>query len=176
MRETLLCPTELGVPNQRRRYYLLAGRDVLAAWPAREGCPLRVSDVLEHAPPADVMCDPSPSAGYRHALNVVDPQSPEARTSCFTSAYGRSPVRSGSYLATPDGLRRFTPAEILRLLDYPTGYALPPGLPVSTGWRLAGNSVSVRAVRWVLSGIPGLRDGTSDWRPAGSAVAPGPGQ
>ena len=34
-------------------------------------------------------------------------------THCFTSAYGRSPVRSGSYVSVEGGLRRFSPAEII---------------------------------------------------------------
>jgi hypothetical protein len=36
---------------------------------------------------------------FRHALDVVLAYDPHAVTACFTSAYGRSPVRSGSYLA-----------------------------------------------------------------------------
>jgi site-specific DNA-cytosine methylase len=54
-------------------------------------------------------------------------------------------------LATAAGLRRFSPREILRLLDFPEDYSLPPDMPREVAWRLVGNSVSVRAVRWVLS-------------------------
>jgi hypothetical protein len=81
---------------------------------------------------------------------VVDTQRPGACAACFTSAYGRSVVRSGSYLATPTGLRRFSPAEILRMLDFPDTYRLPPDLPLRVAWSLVGNSLSVRAARWVL--------------------------
>lgn len=162
VRETLLCPTELGVPNRRLRFYLVAGLDALAPWPARTGRPLALADVLDPAPAADLWCDPTLAVRYAGALHIVDPGHPRACAACFTSAYGRSPVRSGSYLATRAGLRRFSPAEILRLLDFPAGFRLPAGLSLSVGWRLAGNSVSVRAVRWVLRAVPGLLQSGED--------------
>mgnify|MGYP003337287453 CR=1 FL=1 len=37
IRETLLCPTALGLPNRRLRFYLVAGRGGLRDWPARAG-------------------------------------------------------------------------------------------------------------------------------------------
>lgn len=159
VRETLLCPTELGAPNRRLRFYLVAGLDALASWPARTGRPTPLANVLDPAPAADLWCDPALAARYAGALHIVDPGQPRACAACFTSAYGRSPVRSGSYLATPAGLRRFSPLEILRLLDFPAGFRLPDGLSLAAGWRLAGNSVSVRAVRWVLRAVPGLLPG-----------------
>src|SRR5262249_37161809 len=56
---------------------------------------------------------------YAGAIDLVDPDDPRAITSCFTAAYGRSTVRSGSYLRTADGARRFSPEELLRLLGFP---------------------------------------------------------
>ena len=113
-----------------------------------------VASVLDAQPAADLWCDPLLATRYAGALDIVDADDPKSRTSCFTSAYGRSPVRSGSYLSTPTGLRRFSPAEILRLLDFPEQYRLPASWSAPTAWLLVGNSVSVRAVRWVLSAIP----------------------
>lgn len=152
-RETQLCPTELGVPNRRRRFYLVASLGGLADWPARTGAPMPLAPLLDAVPAPELRCEPDTERRFARALNVVDPADPGACTACFTSAYGRSVVRSGSYLATPAGLRRFSPAEILRLLDFPPGYRLPAGLPLATAWRLVGDSVSVRAVRWVLSAV-----------------------
>lgn len=155
-RETLLCPTELGLPNRRARFYLVAGRDTLADWPERRGPSVALADVLDPQPAPELWCDDGLARRYDGALNIVDATSEAAVTACFTSAYGRSPVRSGSYLRTPAGLRRFSPAEILRLLDFPREYSLPPGLPRDVAWRLVGNSLSVRAVRWILTAIPAL--------------------
>ena len=197
--ETQLCPTELGLPNRRQRFYLVAGLQdrggpglpgsggaglpgsggaglpgsggaglpgsggaglqpcgPLAAWPPRSGPLTRVAECLDPAPSPELWCEPALAERYAGALDVVDPGDPLARTACFTSAYGRSHVRSGSYLLTPSGLRRFSPAEILRLLDFPATYRLPAHLPLRTAWSLVGNSVSARAVRWVLTAVPGL--------------------
>jgi site-specific DNA-cytosine methylase len=111
--------------------------------------------------------DPELVRRYRQALDVVHPDEPGAVSACFTAAYGRSPVRSGSYLALngsegpriPSGqprLRRFSPAEVLRLLGFPATYRLPPELPREKAWPLVGNSLSVPAVRRVLSSLPEL--------------------
>jgi site-specific DNA-cytosine methylase len=90
---------------------------------------------------------------YAHAVDVVDAGDPHAIASTFTAAYGRSPVRAGSYIRRDGMVRRFSPAEILRLLGFPSTYALPPDLPTATAWRLIGNSLSVPAVREVLSAV-----------------------
>ncbi|HSL83487.1 MAG TPA: DNA cytosine methyltransferase, partial [Thermoanaerobaculia bacterium] len=180
-REGCLCPTELGVPNRRRRYYLVASRNGEPAdWsPEAPKAPRRGT----LRPYLDPEPDPAPDAGperrldpalawdpelvrrYRHALDVVRADEPGAVTACFTAAYGRSPVRSGSYLALNGDpvdspgeprLRRFSPAEVLRLLGFPGTFRRPPDLPPEKAWPLVGNSLSVPAVRRVLSAVPEL--------------------
>lgn len=167
-REGRLCPTALGVPNRRRRYYLAASRDgevgdwSVAAGDAPEPAPLaRFLDPPEEtANLPELRINPDLARRYQGALDIVDPESPNQTTACFTAAYGRSPVRSGSYLRQPDGtLRRFSPSEILRLLGFPTTYTLPPDLPPAKAWPLAGNSLSVPAVRRVLGTLAPLRPG-----------------
>lgn len=153
VRETVLCPTELGMPNRRPRFYLVASRAGLVDWPAREGPAVTLDRCLDAVPDPVLSCPPELARRYDGALSVVDAADPAACASCFTSAYGRSVVRSGAYLTTPHGLRRFSPAEILRLFDFPSGYRLPPQLGHDVAWRLVGNSVSVRAVRWVLAAL-----------------------
>ncbi len=161
--ETELCPSELGWPNRRRRFYLVASQVGLLEPCLPAEPPPSLADCLLWGPdepfPGELVVSPELVSNYHHALDVVDAVDPAAVTACFTSAYGRSPVRSGSYLRTTTGLRRFAPAEILRLLGFPAAYRLPPTLPTSLGWRLAGNSLSVPAVRWVLSRLPGLQLG-----------------
>jgi len=154
--ETLLCPSGLGSPNRRRRYYLVASRSKLEAVPETRRRRFAVRDILDPRPDDSLWIDPDLALAYPHALNIVDPADPEAVTSCFTSAYGRSPVRSGSYLRTKRGLRRFSPQEILRLLGFPESFSIPPHVPLSTAWRLVGNSLSLPAVRQTMQRIPGL--------------------
>jgi site-specific DNA-cytosine methylase len=166
-REGLLCPTELGVPNRRRRYYLVASRDGAPAdWSRPPGSAPPPGTLREYLDDEgdSLLVDPELVRRYRHALDVVYPDVPGAVTACFTAAYGRSPVRSGSYLAL-DGadsagdsgreirLRRFSPAEVLRLLGFPATFTLPTSLPPQRAWPLTGNSLSVPAVRRVLSAL-----------------------
>jgi site-specific DNA-cytosine methylase len=157
IQEQMLCPTALGVPNRRRRFYLVAGRRPLQAMqspPNASENPTPLRDFLDPTPDSDLLAEPALIDQYRHAIDIVDPEEPQAVAACFTSAYGHSPIRSGSYLRTPSGLRRFSPTEILRLLGFPSSFTLPPDLPRSAAWRLVGNSLSVPAVRSVLTAIP----------------------
>ncbi len=155
--ESMLCPTDFGVPNRRQRYYLVAARGRLLGaepvpWPA--GAELR--HYLDPHPDPALDVDLDLVTRYRRALHVVRADDPDTITHCFTSAYGRSVARSGSYLATGGGIRRFSPAEILRLLGFPPSYRLPAELPLKNAWRLVANSLSIVAVRSLLGTIPEL--------------------
>jgi site-specific DNA-cytosine methylase len=152
----LLCPTELGIPNRRRRFYLLASREPIGDWTIRPRRRLAIQDFLDPEPDAALWVEPELEATYGRAIDVVDPRDASACCACFTSAYGRSPIRSGSYLRTAAGLRRFSPGEILRLLGFPATFTLPPALSPRRAWSLLGNSLSVTAVRTVLQAIPEL--------------------
>jgi len=175
VREQVLCPTQFGVPNRRRRFYLVGARGPSPPWPLSPGVKnppsiprlikggtpprdsARLSSYLDPTPEPGLEVDPDLLHRYRHAVDVVDAEDPRAVTATFTSAYGRSPVRSGSFLRRPDGtVRYFSPREILRLLGFPESYRLPPDLPRARAWRLVGNSLSLAPVRVVLSSIPEL--------------------
>ena len=157
VRETTLCPTVLGVPMRRRRFYLVASREGLVEPAVRASEPLRpLRDYLD--PRAD--SDPALKVPadllrrYAGALDILDPEAPGAVTACFTAAYGRSPVRSGSYLQRQGAVRRFSPREILHLLGFPPDFRIPPTIPQANAWRLVGNSLSVDAVRYGVRWLP----------------------
>jgi site-specific DNA-cytosine methylase len=157
LREYLLCPTQFGIPNRRRRFYLAASRGApLADLAQRELPRRRLAEFLDDNVSADFTVPPGLLEQYRSAVHIVDADDPHAETHCFTSAYGRSPVRSGSYLRKGPAVRRFTPEEILRFLGFPDGSRLPDQSPDRL-WPLVGNSLSVVSVRAVLSTLPGLR-------------------
>lgn len=156
--EVVLCPTELGIPNRRQRLYLVAGLGPLGDMLQMPQVHRPLEAFLDREPPPELWVDEALTAKYGQALSIVDAAEAAATASCFTSAYGRSPVRSGSYLQTASGLRRFSPMEMLRLLGFPPDFRLPPGLSTQVAWRLVGNSLSVPAVRYVLSAIPELAD------------------
>jgi DNA-cytosine methyltransferase len=127
VQEQILCPTQLGVPNRRRRFYLVAGRnarlrrtmpeewpsagdEMTGGWhtppaPREPGPPWRftVRQILD-ADPADQLWVPGKSLDrYRTAVHVVKPEDAHSETHCFASSYGQSMVHSGSYLAAERG-------------------------------------------------------------------------
>jgi site-specific DNA-cytosine methylase len=186
IQESSLCPTQLGVPNRRRRFYLVAARsgtdlqDRMALSPQSlcgqtEMQPL--IDFLDTSPDPTLAVDDDFIRRYQAAMHVVSADDPRVVTSCFTSAYGRSPVRSGSYLQAADGrVRRFSPAEIVRLLGFRPSFSWPAGITRERGWGLVGNSLSVPVVRWLLAGLlalptdfagPGLKCPASSSGPGG---------
>jgi len=151
--EALLCPSELGVPMRRPRWYLVADQRRWTPPPApTRPAPLlwRLRDILD-ADPAAFLWDEAVARRYRGRLAVADPADPEAVVHVFTGAYGTSAVYCGSWLATPDGPRRFSPTEILRLMGLPPRIDLG-GLSRKKAYKVVGNSLSVHAVRAVLAG------------------------
>jgi DNA (cytosine-5)-methyltransferase 1 len=146
--EVVLCPTELGIPNRRPRWYLVASRSGLAATtPEPPVQPRPLASFLDSADDPTLLVPAEVAARFRAAMRVVDRQDQHAVAPTFTSGYATSPVQAGGFLATPAGPRRFSPAEVLRLLGFPSSFSFPTGLSRQTCWRLAGNSLSIPAVR-----------------------------
>jgi len=123
----ILCPTELGVPAQRRRYYLVASLDGLHAPTAPSGASPRWQDWIAPFDPALQVPDELASR-YEGALHTIDAQDPDAVSVCFTGAYARSPVHAGSYLRQDGRVRWFSPVEIARSLGFAPDFSLPPDL------------------------------------------------
>jgi site-specific DNA-cytosine methylase len=158
--EQLLCPTQLGVPMRRERFYLTAGLDGHNALPcpaAEKFVARPLKDFLDDSADDDpaIRVDPEVFKQYASAIHVVDRNDPTATAHCFTAAYGRSIVRSGSYLQTTHGIRRFSPQEIARLMGFGPSFQLPRHLTTQKAWQLIGISLSVDAVREVLRCIVG---------------------
>lgn len=145
--EGVLCPTDLGIPMRRRRFYLVASKGALGPWPAG-GAELQPLSRWLGPDTPDLEVSPDFVAQYQRALHIVDATDPHAITACFTAAYGHSIVRSGSYLRRDGRVRRFAPAEIARLLGFPDPLRLPAS--ARDAWALLGNSVSVDVVREVI--------------------------
>ncbi len=158
VRTTVLCPTSLGVPAERRRYYLVASREGLAPPRPPTGRVHALASYLDPSPAADLEVPEALQRRYDGALHIVDAQDAGAVTKCFTGAYGRSPVHAGSYLRQGPTLRRFSPAEIGRTLGLGE-VPFPEALPRQARYKLVGNSLSVPAVRHVLEALPPLATG-----------------
>ena len=153
-----LCSSELGLPNLRPRFFVLASRDThpkLVA-PKPTGATSELTNFLDTTAQAkrwqdDLWVDETKLDTYLDAINIVTPS--DNVTRCFTSAYGRSIVRSGSYLKTEQRFRRFSPSEVARILGLPETFVLPDELSTQQLWSLLGNSVSVRAAKYIIDSI-----------------------
>ncbi|MCA9121795.1 MAG: DNA cytosine methyltransferase [Planctomycetaceae bacterium] len=155
--ETQLCPTSLGVPNQRRRYYLVAGREEILPWKPLNSKPrFSLRSTLDRVSLDELVVVPELLATHRDSMHIVDANDSAAVSSCFTPDYGRSVKKTGSYLQTSGCVRHFSPAEILLQLGFPLSFTLPDNTSREQAWRLVGNSLSVPATRYILEAIPGL--------------------
>lgn len=152
--EQLICPTELGVPNERRRFYLAATRH--GSPPSFDLTPLprrALRHYLDREVDPELAVPAELLRRYGTALPVVDADDPDAVTHCFTSAYTRSPVYAGSYLLQGGVVRQLSPDEILRLLGFEPPLRWPPAVSRAKRYKLVGNSLSVTVVQRVLRGL-----------------------
>lgn len=169
MQTRLLCPSELGWPNRRPRFYLLASRKLeLRPWRSLPRCsvPWAVAAGIaaeEVGSQQALWQDPSLVleeglySRVRDALDRVPLHDHAAVTACFTSSYGKALRHSGSYLVDGDRCRRFAPQEVAGLLGFPMDYVLS-ACDQRTAWKLLGNSLAIPAVRYVLSHVTGLAE------------------
>ncbi|MFT5582449.1 MAG: DNA (cytosine-5)-methyltransferase 1 [Cognaticolwellia sp.] len=147
----VLCPSQLGIPNKRRRFYVLASRLGPVSEPVLAPENLGLGQYLDPHP------DPSlflPDEDTTRLLGVLPIITLTQCSETFTSGYGRSLLRAGSLLRTSDGrVRRFSPTEILRLHGFPADFELAPGLDRVKEYKLVGNSLSVPVVRVLLRAL-----------------------
>jgi len=161
IQECLLCPTQLGIPLRRMRYYLAASRNALHPFPTLESRPMvPLQSFLDSnkggGPSRKLLLPPEVVARFGAGLHILDGGDPGGCATCFTSGYGRSYMHAGSYLRSGEAVRRFSPMEIARLLHLPGGFRFAEGMSLQKQWQLLGNSLSVTAVRTVLQAFPGL--------------------
>lgn len=152
-----LCPTDFGVPMRRPRHYVIAVRNGGDAGAVNIHAPdmMRqpLSALLDSHFDDELLLPPDTVQRYSQGFDIVDPAAPDAELICFTKNYARCMKSSGSILQTPRGLRRVSPKEILRLLGFPEEFAFPKTVDLETQWRLVGNSVDVRAIRFILNQV-----------------------
>ncbi|MFN7730675.1 MAG: DNA cytosine methyltransferase [Pirellula sp.] len=158
-----LCPSQLGWPNTRPRIYTLATLDSqsLDAWVDSQTRVSNPNTWLHRTCPTLARClqpeiqrdthpwlwlDPVVAERYASALDVVDPEQPDAIAACFASSYGKAVVRSGSVIRCQGGLRRFAPREVANLLGFPESFTWPDHLSPRRLWHLLGNSLAIPAV------------------------------
>ncbi len=159
--ERILCPTELGVPSRRTRYYLVASRaslNPLARPASLPGRPLSayIDPALSANIPPNLLLPAAVFGRFASGLRILEASDPRSYTTCFTSGYGKSLMHAGSYLRCGENVRRFAPEEIACLLHFPPRFRFPDAMSIRKKWRLIGNSLSVITVNEVLRVIPGI--------------------
>ncbi len=159
IQERRLCPTELGVPSRRPRYFLTASRAKLNPCTPPVPTPVRhlseyINPMLPGNVPGPLLMPDDTVARFGAGLRILDAAARHSYTTCFTSGYGKSIMHAGSYLRCGEGVRRFAPEEIARLLHFPSWFRFPENMPCRKKWRLVGNSLSVIAVREILRAFP----------------------
>ena len=152
VKHRMLCPTEMGWPNRRPRFYLLASLDAVRDWEPlpRYTCTAAqlTRDVSFDARQCQV--DESTIERFATGMDRVDLSKADCITACFGSSYGKSLLHAGSYCMEADRMRRFAPSEVARLLGFPSSFLLPDDLSYRRLWKLLGNSLSIPAVEYVL--------------------------
>lgn len=158
------CPSKLGWPNRRPRVYCIASLDGMPGVMSSE---VNASAHQFHAMHLSQCVDPTVTqeshpglwlneaiaTRYLSAMDRVSLTSKSPITACFAASYGKAMVRSGSYLETPTGFRRFTPREVARLLGFSDDFQLPMTLSTERLWHLLGNSLSIPSVRFVFGNL-----------------------
>ena len=148
----VLCPTQLGWPNLRKRFYLWASLGELRPWRSLPTYDQSLSSLLKEsvAFPADdpIWVEPDIVERFREGFDVVSSES--QRAACFGSSYGKSILRAGSYLELDGKLRRFSPEEVTILMGFPASFKIA-GVARRTAWKLLGNSLSLPVVRYLIS-------------------------
>ncbi len=159
-----LCPSEMGWPNRRRRFYLIASRVAPMPWQPLPNYNCRLEELLDRdLTPASNLAQPpmlpaEDARRYYSALDRIDLSSPALSehgsvTACFAGSYGKTLLHAGSYLQWGAGYRRFSPREVARLLGFPDHFRME-GLAPRACWKLLGNSLSLPVMRYVLSHVP----------------------
>lgn len=152
-----LCSSQFGVPMLRPRVFVLATREEhRPIEPPASRLPQALSAFVDRSNDLDERLWLAPEQGqkYEAVLNVVDPDDAESYSICFTSGYLRCRKAGGSMLRMAnERLRFFAPTEILKLLGFSADFQIPASVSMPAAYKLVGNSVDVRVIRHILSGL-----------------------
>jgi len=147
----VLCRQD-GGPLKGAEHSDMAGIGSAIGSPCRNGR-RRLREFLMEDADADLLLSDAVRQRYELGFDIVDADDAEAELICFTKNYERCMRASGSLLRTVDGIRRVSPEEILRLLGFSESFIFPAHISRSLRWRLVGNSVDVRAIKFILDSL-----------------------
>ncbi len=146
--ELQACSSHFGLPNQRPRVFIVASRKSLRPLPQPDLSPRPLADFLDAVEDERLYLQAEAHTRHHQGLDLVTAE--DRRSACFIGGYGRRFVGSGSFLKTEQGVRRFSPSEVARLLGLPEGFRFPPNLSLEARYRLLGNGLSIPVATWAL--------------------------
>ena len=131
-----------GLPQQRRRLYLLAG--------GKNFSPENVLFEQYCSPSAEYPQYPSEFEKEGHKFKIF-----RSYTDCLYSSYGtkwngNAAAYNGSLFVVQDErIRRFSPLECERLMGFPDGYTDLSGASRTNRYKTLGNSWAVPVIKWI---------------------------
>jgi DNA (cytosine-5)-methyltransferase 1/tRNA (cytosine38-C5)-methyltransferase len=147
--EILLCPSQLGIPNRRLRYYLCASLKPLK--PIKKSFTCKELSEYIKEPDKPHLIEEHILEKFRDGFRIIDAEDKDAYTTCFTSSYSKSWMHSGAYLSVTEGVRLFEPNEIAHIMGFGEDFIFPTNLTKRQCYKLIGNSLSVYALKDILS-------------------------
>jgi len=154
-----LSPTDLGVPMRRPRLFLVATANGVSFKPSACFSDTKISlpNIIRTEFDDSLVVSPQDFQKYSSSLHIIDSSDDNACAICFTSGYWKSYRSSGSFIKI-DGakIRRFSPEEIVSLMGFSADFSFAPHLSISAKLHLAGNTVDVRTIGYILNGLSNL--------------------
>lgn len=147
--ETLLCPSQLGIPNRRMRYYLVASLKPLKPIEKSSTCK-ELKEFLQE-PNEPFLIPNDKLEKFKNGFRIINADEKDAYTTCFTSSYSKAWMHSGAYLACKNGVRLFEPNEIANIMGFGNEFIFPKELTKRQSYKLIGNSLSVYALTSILT-------------------------
>ena len=151
-----LCSTEFGVPMRRPRVFVVASLNQSPSLPDKNKFldDRILTDYLEESMRNVLSVEQATLERYRDVLNIIDVDNPDSKLICFTRGYHRCTTASGSLIRLRSKeVAYVAPTDIASLLGFSSQFSFPNDCPLKTQWKLIGNSVDVRAVRYLLSTV-----------------------
>lgn len=152
-------PTDFGVPMRRPRLYLVATASgvTFRSPELRKSADIELKSFIRPEFDEALIVSEKDFDKYSCSLHIVKPTDRQAYAICFTSGYWKSFKSSGTYVQTGEGkIRRFSPEEIVALMGFSSDFAFPDNLTMQAKLHLAGNTVDVRSIEYMLNGLSNL--------------------
>lgn len=152
-------PTDFGVPMRRPRLYLVATANGVTFEHAevKTTSSVALQDFVRDSFSDDLIVTQREFEKYAPSLHIVRPGDRNAYATCFTSGYWKSFKSSGTFIELGKmKIRRFSPEEIIELMGFSANFTFPDQLTLQAKLQLAGNTVDVRSIEYMLNGLSNL--------------------